>query len=156
MTEALESAACAAREEAALRQNGAAGGLTEAFGTSDADGARVWKQPYDAAETAVTLLLRRYGGARLARPEDLTAMLALIRKVGRAPTAADVPRRGPAAIPAVRLGDRAPRDNSRFVVTNLQQTPRFIYEKVYRARGDVENRIKELLDGLQIDRTVRR
>ena len=38
-------------------------------------------------------------------------------------------------------------------VTNLRQTPRFIYEKVYCARGDIENRIKELLDGLQIDRT---
>ena len=53
----------------------------------------------------------------------------------------------------VRLGDRAPRDNPRFVVTNMRQTPRFIYEKVYCARGDIENRIKELLDGLQIDRT---
>ena len=31
----------------------------------------------------------------------------------------------------VRLGDREPRDNPRFVVTNLRQTPRFIYEKVY-------------------------
>ena len=53
----------------------------------------------------------------------------------------------------VRLGERAPRDNPRFVVTNLRQTPRFLYEKVYCARGDIENRIKELLDGLQIDRT---
>ena len=53
----------------------------------------------------------------------------------------------------VRLGDREPRDNPRFVVTNMRQTPRFIYEKVYCARGDIENRIKELLDGLQIDRT---
>ena len=47
---------------------------------------------------------------------------------------------------------REPRDNPRFVVTNLRQTPRFIYEKVYCARGDVENRIKEL-KALQIDRT---
>ena len=31
-------------------------------------------------------------------------------------------------------------------------TPRFLYEKVYCARGDVENRIKELKD-LQLDRT---
>ena len=52
-----------------------------------------------------------------------------------------------------RLADREPRDNPRFVVTNLRQTPRFIYEKIYCARGDIENRIKELLDGLQIDRT---
>ena len=53
----------------------------------------------------------------------------------------------------VRLGDREPRDNPRFVVTNLRQTPRFLYERIYCARGDIENRIKELLDGLQIDRT---
>ena len=53
----------------------------------------------------------------------------------------------------VRLGERAPRDNPRFVVTNLRQAPRFIYEKVYCARGDIENRIKELLGGLEIDRT---
>ena len=52
----------------------------------------------------------------------------------------------------VRLGDREPRDNPRFVVTNMRQTPHFLYEKVYCARGDVENRIKELKD-LQLDRT---
>ena len=34
----------------------------------------------------------------------------------------------------------------------MRQTPRFLYEKVYCARGDVENRIKELKD-LELDRT---
>lgn len=53
----------------------------------------------------------------------------------------------------VRLGERAPRDNPRFVVTNLTRTPRWIYEHVYCERGDIENRIKELHDGLEIDRT---
>ena len=53
----------------------------------------------------------------------------------------------------VRLAGREPRDNPRFVVTNLCRPPRSLYEKVHRARGDIENRIKELLDGLQIDRT---
>ena len=53
----------------------------------------------------------------------------------------------------VRLAGRAPQDNPRFVVTNLRQTPRFIYERIYCARGDIENRIKELHDGLQIGRT---
>ena len=52
----------------------------------------------------------------------------------------------------VRLAAREPRDNPRFVVTNMRQTPRFLYEKVYCARGDAENRIKEL-KALQIDRT---
>jgi len=53
----------------------------------------------------------------------------------------------------VRLAGRAPQDNPRFVITNLRQTPRFIYERIYCARGDIENRIKELQDGLQIGRT---
>ena len=53
----------------------------------------------------------------------------------------------------VRLSGREPRDNARFVVTNLRRTPRWIYEHVYCARGDIENRIKELHDGLQIGRT---
>ena len=53
----------------------------------------------------------------------------------------------------VRLSGREPRDNARFVVTNLRQTPRWIYEQVYCARGDIENRIKELHGGLQIGRT---
>jgi hypothetical protein len=39
------------------------------------------------------------------------------------------------------------------VITNLRQTPRFVYERVYCARGDIENRIKELHDGRQIGRT---
>jgi hypothetical protein len=53
----------------------------------------------------------------------------------------------------VRLPGREPRDNPRFVITNLRQMPRFVYERVYCARGDIENRIKELHDGLQIGRT---
>jgi len=53
----------------------------------------------------------------------------------------------------VRLPGRDPRDNPRFVVTNLRPSPRFLYEQVYCARGDIENRIKELHDGLQIGRT---
>jgi hypothetical protein len=53
----------------------------------------------------------------------------------------------------VRAADKEPKDNPRFVVTNLKQSPRWIYEKVYCQRGDVENRIKELHDGMQIGRT---
>jgi len=48
---------------------------------------------------------------------------------------------------------REPKDNPRFIVTNLKTTPKFIYRKVYCARGDIENRIKELKHGLEIDRT---
>lgn len=53
----------------------------------------------------------------------------------------------------VRLAGRTPRDNARFVITNLRPSPRFIFEQVYAPRGDVENRIKELHNDLQIGRT---
>lgn len=53
----------------------------------------------------------------------------------------------------VRLEGRAPRDNARFVVTNLKASPRHLYKRVYCARGEIENRIKELHHGLEIDRT---
>jgi hypothetical protein len=53
----------------------------------------------------------------------------------------------------VRLAGRLPRDNARFLITNLRQSPRFIFEQVYAPRGDVENRIKELHNDLQIGRT---
>lgn len=52
----------------------------------------------------------------------------------------------------VRLAGRAPRRNPRFVVTNLTQTPAHVYG-LYRERGDIENRIKELHSGLGLDRT---
>jgi hypothetical protein len=48
---------------------------------------------------------------------------------------------------------RKPKENPRFVVTNLRGSAQRIYRQIYCARGDVENRIKELKYGLQIDRT---
>ena len=46
-----------------------------------------------------------------------------------------------------------PRDNPRFVITNLRQTPAWIYTHVYCARGDSENRLKELKLVLAFGRT---
>ena len=37
--------------------------MTGAFGATDADGAWVWKDAYDAAEAAVVLFVKRYGTA---------------------------------------------------------------------------------------------
>ena len=48
---------------------------------------------------------------------------------------------------------RQPKENPRFLITNIKRSPRHIYEKIYCARGDAENRIKELKEGLEIDRT---
>lgn len=52
----------------------------------------------------------------------------------------------------VRAEGKEPKDNPRFVITNMKQSPQWIYEHVYCQRGEIENRIKELHD-LQIDRT---
>jgi hypothetical protein len=52
----------------------------------------------------------------------------------------------------VQYPGRAPRDNPRFVVTNLTRAPEAVYA-VYRQRGDVENRYKELKDSLGLGRT---
>src|SRR6058998_2595581 len=53
----------------------------------------------------------------------------------------------------VRHPGRDPKNNPRFVVTNLPDAPRTVYEQIYCQRGDVENRLKELHHGLEMDRT---
>jgi hypothetical protein len=52
----------------------------------------------------------------------------------------------------VRLPGRDPNCNPRFVVTNLREAPATVYA-IYCQRGDVENRLKELHDGLALGRT---
>jgi Transposase DDE domain group 1 len=44
-------------------------------------------------------------------------------------------------------------DNPRYIVTNLEGEARSVYEDVYCARGEMENRIKEAQLGLFADRT---
>jgi hypothetical protein len=46
-----------------------------------------------------------------------------------------------------------PKENHRFVVTNLPGDGRWLYEQLYCKRGDAENRIKEQQLGLFADRT---
>ena len=52
----------------------------------------------------------------------------------------------------VRHPGRVPKNNPRFVVTNLADTPPAVYA-LYCQRGDMENRLKELHHGLEMDRT---
>ena len=53
----------------------------------------------------------------------------------------------------LRHGTREPKDNPRFVITNINRVPKNVYEKIYCRRANIENRIKELKYGLHIDRT---
>jgi hypothetical protein len=48
---------------------------------------------------------------------------------------------------------REPRDNPRFVITNLRHRPATVYADIYCGRGDSENRIKELHHALGFGRT---
>jgi len=52
----------------------------------------------------------------------------------------------------VALSGRDPRDNPRFLISNLPWKPKKVY-RFYAQRGDAENRIKELKDGLRFDLT---
>jgi len=52
----------------------------------------------------------------------------------------------------VRHPGRDPKNNPRFFVTNLPDAPETVY-RLYCQRGDVENRLKELHHGLEMDRT---
>ncbi|MFQ5506634.1 MAG: IS1380 family transposase [Planctomycetota bacterium] len=52
----------------------------------------------------------------------------------------------------VEYPGRKPRDNVRFVVTNLHHQPEKVYG-FYTDRGDTENRIKELKNDMAMDRT---
>jgi hypothetical protein len=48
---------------------------------------------------------------------------------------------------------RSRKDNPRFLVTNLPHRPATVYMRLYCGRGDMENRLKELQQGLAMDRT---
>jgi hypothetical protein len=52
----------------------------------------------------------------------------------------------------VHAEGKPPRDNARFVITNLPSAPDHVW-RLYCRRGDSENRIKELKNDLEIDRT---
>ena len=52
-----------------------------------------------------------------------------------------------------RYPGRTPRDNARFIITDLVGGADYVYEEVYSRRGDVENRIKELKSAIRMDRT---
>ena len=52
----------------------------------------------------------------------------------------------------VRHPGRDPKNNPRFVVTNLPAEPEAVY-RLYGQRGDVETRLKERHHGLEMDRT---
>ncbi|MHA6645763.1 strawberry notch-like NTP hydrolase domain-containing protein [Mesorhizobium sp. A623] len=61
------------------KQLGAA--MTASFGGTDAQGFWVWKDAYEAVETAHVLFLQKFGPAIVSRPASLRAALAMLTKI---------------------------------------------------------------------------
>jgi hypothetical protein len=55
--------------------------MEAAFGASDADGAWVWKDAYEASEAAQVLFLRKYGGAMRSRAGSCENMLDMLARL---------------------------------------------------------------------------
>jgi predicted RNA methylase len=55
--------------------------MTAAFGASDAEGAWVWKDAYDACEAASVMFLRKFGPAMRRSARSPAAMLAMLQRV---------------------------------------------------------------------------
>jgi hypothetical protein len=63
------------------------------------------------------------------------------------------PRRAVIKAEVVAHPGRDLRDNPRVVITNLRHAPERLYREIYCARGDSENRLKELHHDLAVGRT---
>lgn len=63
------------------------------------------------------------------------------------------PRRAVIKAEVVVHPGRELRDNPRIVITNLRHRPERLYREIYCARGDSENRLKELHHDLAVGRT---
>jgi hypothetical protein len=55
--------------------------MDAAFGATDAEGAFVWKDAYEALEAALVLFLRKFGGAMRARAGSAVAMLDMLTRL---------------------------------------------------------------------------
>ncbi|MGH7103047.1 MAG: methylase, partial [Acetobacteraceae bacterium] len=61
--------------------------MEAAFGNTDAEGAWVWEEAYEAGEAAQVLFLRKFGAAMRARAGSAAAMLDMLaRLIARLPT----------------------------------------------------------------------
>jgi hypothetical protein len=98
------------------------------------------------------VLLRRVAAlAEAAALERIEGKAAKVRRFGEFAYAAKTWHVDRRVIARVEASDRG--SDSRFVVTNLAGTPRWLYEAVYCARGQAENLVKAHKRHLASDRT---
>ena len=75
--------------------------MEAAFGGTDAEGAWVWKDAYEALEAAQVLFLRKFGSAMRSRAGSAAAMLEMLTRLAGAAPVADPPLGRIRALPAV-------------------------------------------------------
>jgi Transposase DDE domain group 1 len=98
------------------------------------------------------VLLRRVAAlAEATAPERLEGGAAKVRRFGEFAYAAQTWNTERRVVARVEASDKGA--DSRFVVTNLAGTPRWLYEVVYCARGQAENLVKAHKAHLASDRT---
>ena len=81
--------------------------METAFCGTDAEGAWVWKDAYEALEAAQVLFLRKFGGAMRTRAGSAAAMLEMLTRLAGRLAVADPPLGGIRALPAILDADRA-------------------------------------------------
>ena len=74
---------------------------------SDAEGAWVWKDAYEALEAAQVLFLRKFGAPMRSRAGSAAAMLEMLTRLAARLPVANAPLRGIRAPPAILDADRA-------------------------------------------------
>ena len=79
--------------------------METAFCGTDAEGAWVWKDAYEALEAAQVLFLRKFGSAMRTRAGSAAAMLEMLTRLAGRLAVADPPLRGIRALPAILDAD---------------------------------------------------
>ena len=80
--------------------------METAFCGTDAEGAWVWKDAYEALEAAQVLFLRKFGGAMRTRAGSPAAMLEMLTRLAGRLAVADPPLGGIRTLPAILDADR--------------------------------------------------
>ena len=75
--------------------------MEAAFGGSDAEGAWLWKDAYEALEAAQVLFLRKFGSAMRTRAGSAAAMLEMLTRLAERLAVADPPLGGIRTLPAI-------------------------------------------------------
>ena len=88
--------------------------METAFCGTDAEGAWLWKDAYEALEAAQVLFLRKFGAAMRARAGSAASMLEMLTRLSQRLAAVGLERQCPCQLPGARRRRASTRPNIRF------------------------------------------